>query len=86
MYPIWFVTCWLAMSFAALGACGEAAPVPEPPKAVAPVRGAAGDSDVRVMLSELASSKACAMIRGGFHGLRAPNHPDVVTGGFWIRG
>jgi hypothetical protein len=37
------------------------------------------------MLSELASSQACAMIRGGFHGLRAPEHPEVVTGVLWIR-
>lgn len=83
MHTIWLMACCLAMPM--LGACGEAAPVPEPPKAVAPLRGASGDSDVRVMLSELASSKACAKIRGGFHGLRAPEHPDVVTGVLWIR-
>jgi hypothetical protein len=80
-------TCWfVALALATLAACNrEVAPPPEPPKAVAPLRGAAGDSDLRVMLSELASSKACAMIRGGFHGLRAPEHPDVVTGVLWIR-
>jgi hypothetical protein len=37
------------------------------------------------MLSELASSQACAMIRGGFHGLRAAERPEVVTGVLWIR-
>jgi hypothetical protein len=80
-------TGWCFALFAAtLAACNsEAGPAPEPPKAVAPLRGAAGDSDLRVMLSELASSKACAMIRGGFHGLRAPEHPNVVTGVLWIR-
>ena len=25
------------------------------------------------------------MIRGGFHGLRAAEHPEVVTGVLWIR-
>ena len=25
------------------------------------------------------------MIRNGFHGLRAPDHPELVTGVFWIR-
>lgn len=68
------------------GACArDAAPPPAPPKVVAPIRGAAGDSDLRVMISELASSQACAMIRGGFHGLRAAKHPEVVTGVLWIR-
>lgn len=52
---------------------------------VAPTRGAAGDEDLRVMLSELASSKACGLIRGAFTGLRAPDRPDVVTGVLWIR-
>jgi hypothetical protein len=37
------------------------------------------------MLSELASSKACGMIQGGFQGLRPTEHPDVVTGVLWIR-
>ena len=67
----------------------EQPPIPaSPPKpvAVAPIRGASGDSDLRVMLSELASARACSLVRGGFHGLRAPDHPDVVTGVLWIRG
>lgn len=75
-----------ALGLALLGACTrDLAPPPEPPKPVVPLRGASGDSDLRVMLSELASSQACAMIRGGFHGLRAPQRPDVVTGVLWIR-
>jgi hypothetical protein len=59
--------------------------LPPQPPAVAPLRGATGDTDLRVMLAELASSKACGMIRGGFTGLRSPDHPDVVTGVLWIR-
>jgi hypothetical protein len=71
---------------AALVACApDVVPPPEPPKPVVPLRGASGDSDLRVMLSELASSQACAKIRGGFHGLRAVEHPEVVTGVLWIR-
>jgi len=81
MHAIWFVAV-----LATLGACKrDVVPPPEPPKSAAPLRSASGDSDLRVMLSELASSKACAMIRGGFHGLRASEHPDVVTGVLWIR-
>jgi len=76
----------VVLGMALLGACKhEGAPPPERPAAVAPLRGAVGDSDLRVMLSELASSRACARIRGGFHGLRAPQHPGVVTGVLWIR-
>lgn len=58
---------------------------PSPAHAVSPTRGAAGDLDMRVMLSDLASSKACGMIRDHFIGLRSPDHPDVVTGVLWIR-
>lgn len=37
------------------------------------------------MLSELASTKACAMIKGQFRPLRAPDRRDTVTGILWIR-
>lgn len=82
-------THWIAvLGLAALGACTHETPPAQKVAAqplVAPIRGASGDSDLRVMLSELASSKACAMIRNGFHGLRAAKHPDLVTGVLWIR-
>ncbi|HVK82541.1 MAG TPA: hypothetical protein VM513_00470 [Kofleriaceae bacterium] len=84
MRSTWVVACVLAM-FAACASASEIAPAPATPEAIAPLRGAAGDSDLRVMLSELASSKACAMVRGGYRGLRAPDRPEVVTGVLWIR-
>lgn len=62
------------------------APPPPPPVAKPAVRGAAGDGDLRVMLSDLASSKACTMIRGQFRALRAPDRPGIATGVLWIRG
>jgi hypothetical protein len=46
---------------------------------------AAKPDDIRVMLSDVASAKACDMIRGQFRGLRAPDRPGVVTGVLWIR-
>jgi len=79
---------FVAFGVATLAACEHSKPPPSPAaplQAVAPTRGAAGDADLRVMLSELESSKACGMVRGGFQGLRAPDHPDVVTGVLWIR-
>ncbi len=48
-------------------------------------RGAVGDSDLRIMLTELASAKACELVRGQFRPLRAPDRDDVVTGILWIR-
>jgi hypothetical protein len=60
-------------------------PPPPPPKAVAPLRGATGDAELRVMLSELAASKACTMIKGQFRPLRDPKRRDTVTGILWIR-
>jgi hypothetical protein len=74
-----------------LAACKEQEPAPAqqqqqpPPAAKQPERGAAGDGDLRVMLSDLASAKACTMIRGQFRALRAPDRPDIATGVLWIR-
>lgn len=73
----------------AVAGCTHDVPAPPPAAPIqveAPLRGAAGNADLRVMLSDIASSKACGMIRGGFSGLRAPDHPDVVDGVLWIRG
>ena len=59
----------IALSLVTLAACEHDVPSPPPVSskkaAVAPTRGAAGDEDLRVMLSELASSKACGLVRGG---------------------
>jgi hypothetical protein len=50
-----------------------------------PVRGAVGDSELRVMLAEVASAKACEMIRGAFRPLKGADDPSVITGQLWIR-
>lgn len=63
----------------------ESAPAPPPPAAHPPIRGAAADTDLRVMLAEIASAKACEMIRGQYRGLRAAERPGLVTGVLWIR-
>ena len=60
-------------------------PLPPPPEVKPPVRGAVGDNDLRVMLSEVASAKACEMIRGSFRPLKATDDPSVITGLLWIR-
>ena len=75
------------------GACERSAqldekkPAAEPIPSAKPVeRGAVGDGDLRVLLAELASAKACELMRGQFRPLRAIDRPDVVTGALWIRG
>src|SRR5690242_12734709 len=85
----WFVLA-MCVAVGSCGSCDRESPAPAPappppPKAVAPLRGAAGDADLRVMLAELASSKACTMIKGQFRPLRAPDRRDTVTGILWIR-
>ena len=76
----------IAVSLIALVGCAHSAkPTPPFVQNAAPVENAASDSDLHVMLAELASSRACGMIRDVFEGLRAPNHPDVVTGVLWLR-
>ncbi|HEY5927882.1 MAG TPA: hypothetical protein VIV11_39620 [Kofleriaceae bacterium] len=49
------------------------------------MRGAVGDSDLRVMLAEIASSRACEMMRGSMRGLRTEDRKDLSTGVLWIR-
>jgi hypothetical protein len=83
----------LATAFAlSTGACHhdpsaeQNAQAAEPIPSAKPVeRGAVGDSDLRIMLTELASAKACQLIRGQFRPLRAPDRPELVTGVMWIR-
>ena len=77
----------LPLAVVTLVACeSTSAPVPQQPPAVMSAAPAtADDTGVRLLLADLASSKACDLVRGGFHGLRAPDHPDVVTGVLWVR-
>ena len=67
-------------------ACGgrDESMSPPPPPPDKPIRGAAGDADLRVMLAEIASAKACEQIRGSFRGLRAEGREDLTTGVLWL--
>lgn len=56
------------------------------PSVKQPSRVAVQDDNLRVMLAEIASAKACDLIRGQFRGLRDPERSQTVTGIFWIRG
>jgi len=60
-------------------------PVPVPTERQ-PVRTAAQDSALRVLIAEVASARACDMMRGQFRPLRAQERPGVVTGVLWVRG
>ncbi len=65
-------------------------PADQPAKSVqlppSPTRGAVGDNDLRIMVAEIASAKACDMLRGQFRPLRGTEDPSIVTGALWIRG
>jgi hypothetical protein len=74
-----------ALALLSSAACKAEPPPPAPAVAVVPTRGAAGDTDVRVMVTELAAGKACGMLRNTFHGLRAPDAPNVAVGVLWLR-
>lgn len=66
----------------ALVACGggEDEPAPKSNGVKAPVRGAAADDDLRVMLADIASSKACEMILGSYSGLKGKDDANTTTG------
>ncbi|HUS29839.1 MAG TPA: hypothetical protein VMZ53_15145 [Kofleriaceae bacterium] len=67
-------------------ACGnDERPLPPPPEVRPPVRGAVGDTDLRVMLAEIASSKACEIIKDSFRALKGTQDPNTMTGLLWIR-
>ena len=67
------------------GAPAQAASTDRMPVARPVERGAVGDGDLRVMLAEIASMKACELVQGQFRPLHAVDRPDVVTGLMWIR-
>jgi hypothetical protein len=78
----------LVVVLLAIGCHRDRPPPPAPPAPAVspPLRGAVGDADLREMLAEVASSKACEMIEGQFLPLKAPDRPEVRTGTLWIRG
>src|SRR5262249_29354881 len=62
------------------------APAPEPAivPAKQPIR-TTGDREVRTLLADVASARACELIKGQFRALRAADHPALATGVLWIR-
>jgi hypothetical protein len=80
----------LILSVALVAACSrdeksEQQRPPPPPAAKPTVRGTAGDRDLRALLNDVASGKACEMFKGQFRALRAKDRPEVATGTLWIR-
>jgi hypothetical protein len=71
-----------------IAACGgrEEPPAPAPPPPAEPIRNAAGDEDLRVLLAQLAEGRGCEAMKGQFRALRDKARPEVITGVLWIRG
>jgi hypothetical protein len=80
-----------ALSWVVIAACAKGhddktkEPPPPPPKAQAPLRDATGDHDIRTLISDLASAKACEQFKHHLSGLKDSKRPDTVTGQLWIR-
>jgi hypothetical protein len=75
---------WFGVVALVLGACPHDAPPPVAPPP--PIRDAVGDAELREMLADVASARACERIRDHFHALRDGNRHDVVLGDLWIHG
>ena len=63
----------------------KAQPAVAPEKPHMPLRDAVGDSDMRALVSDLASAKACEQFEHNMKGLLADNDPARITGILWIR-
>ena len=82
MRIVWFVLA--AMQVVGCGRTEETAQPAAPPPAT-PIRGAAGDTDLRVMLAEIVAAHACERIENRFLGLRGEKRKDLTTGTLWLR-
>jgi hypothetical protein len=82
----WILASWLMLTSASCRSEDETSAPPVTTKSPAPVRGAAGDEDLRVMLAQIASARACDEIKGHFQALPADGRPQVMTGALWIHG
>jgi len=74
----------------AVAACSRAHHDDAPPPAVAtkpamPLRDAVGDRDMRALIDDLASAKACEQFQHNMKELLAQDDPARVTGILWIR-
>jgi hypothetical protein len=76
----------LSIGLVALIACAHDATPPPPVPPQQPLRDAIGDRDLRTMIAEVASTKACALIEHQFRPLRDKDHPAIANGVLWIRG
>ena len=77
------------LALVALVACSSKskAPPPDapPPPPEAPLRGAAGDLDVRILVADLLAGRACDQAVHHFGGIRDKVRKQVITGDVWIR-
>jgi hypothetical protein len=76
----------LSIGLFALAACSRDATPPPVVQPRQPLRDAIGDRDLRTMIAEVASTKACALLEHQFRPLRDKDHPEIANGVLWIRG
>lgn len=61
-------------------------PAPRPVETPPPiVKGAAGDTDLRIMIAQIAATKACDLVEHQFRTLRANTPGEPVVGVVWLR-
>jgi hypothetical protein len=68
-----------------LAACVGCAHDAPPPLVPPPVRDAIGDADLREMIAEIATARACDRIRDHFRAVHDHDRHTVVTGTLWLR-
>jgi hypothetical protein len=75
---------WIAACVVVVLGCDRDVPEPVVRKAEAATK-SSDDTNLRVLLAEMADTKACQKIRNTFQGLRGTQKADVVAGTLWIR-
>ena len=76
---------YVALVLAACSSKKAAPDAPPPPKPEAPLRDATGDADVRILVADLLSGRACEQAVHHFSGIKDKTRKTVTTGQVWIR-
>jgi hypothetical protein len=75
----------VALAVAACSSKKATPDAPPPPKPEEPLRDATGDAEVRILVADLLSGRACEQALHHFGGIKDKKRKTVITGEVWVR-